>query len=96
MKNNLKKKKKQIKAYTKLSQFTAGLCWPRINNTDADTKDKSTLTAQRYEYAMLTTSACSMPITFFLLVNFWKIEVFQPKRKFLSVTSMLVFICLLC
>ena len=40
--------------------------------------EKSSQLSQRYKYAMLTTSACSIAITFFLVVNFWKIEGFQP------------------
>ena len=46
--------------------------------------------SQRYEYAMLTNSVCSIAITFFLVVNFWKVEGYHPKRKF----SLTIKVCL--
>ena len=46
--------------------------------------------SQRYKYAMLTNSVCSIAITFFLVVNFWKVEGYQAKRKF----SLTIKVCL--
>ena len=39
---------------------------------------------------MLTNSACSIAITFFLALNYWKVEGYQPKRKF----SLAIKVCL--
>ena len=90
MKNNLKKKPKQN--YHNLPRDCAGPASIILMLTQ-----KSSQLSQRYKYAMLTNSACSIAITFFLLVNFWKVEGYQAKRKFsFTIKSMLVFICLPC
>ena len=83
MKNNLKKKPKQN--YHNLPRDCAGPASiiPMLTQ-------KSSQLSQRYKYAMLTNSACSIAITFFLVLNYWKVEGYQPKRKF----SLAIKVCL--
>jgi len=90
MKNNLKEKKKK-QNYHNLPRDCAGPASIILMLIQ-----KSSQLSQRYKNTMLTNSACSIAITFFLVVNFWKIEGFQPKRKF-SLTikvCLFLFVCL--
>ena len=81
MKNNLKKKKQnKSKNINKTITIYRGNASPA--SIILTLIQKSSQSSQRYKYAMLTNSACSIAITFFLVVNFWKVEGYQPKRKF--------------
>ena len=72
MKNNLKKKKQKHKQnYHNLPRDCAG---------PASIILMLTQLSQRYKYDMLTNSAYSIAITFFLLVNFWKVEGYHHQK----------------
>ena len=81
MKNNLKKKQKQKhkQNYRNLPRDCAGPASIILMLTQ-----KSSQLSQRYKNAMLTNSACSIAITFFLVVNFWKVEGYSLNVNFPS------------
>ena len=94
MTNNLKKKKQQQKHkqnYLNLLRDCAGPASIILMLIQ-----KSSQLTQRYKCAMLTNSACSIAITFFLVVNFWKVEGYQLKGKFsLAIkVCLFLFVCL--